>query len=62
VELGVRRFRIDLLEHDARATGDLIRGYREALAGRRDGQELWRELKASATFGVTRGPLGRADA
>ena len=31
--------------------------YREVLAGKRDGKSLWRELKASNQYGVTRGPL-----
>ena len=31
--------------------------YREVIAGERDGKSLWRELKASNQYGVTRGPL-----
>jgi hypothetical protein len=31
------------------------------IEGRTDGQRLWRDLRASSTLGVTRGPLGRDD-
>lgn len=57
LRLGARRFRIDLLEHTAAETRRLIRSYRDALEGRRDGATLWGELRASNIFGVTRGPL-----
>lgn len=57
--MGVRWFRVDLLEETPEAARALIRNYRQVLEGRVDGQSLWRELKASNTFGVTRGPLGR---
>ena len=31
--------------------------YRDALEGRRDAKGLWRELRASNQYGVTRGSL-----
>jgi putative protease len=31
--------------------------YKAALAGQRDARTLWRDLKASNQYGVTRGPL-----
>jgi putative protease len=57
LRLGARLFRVDLLEHPADEARRLIRGYRDALEGRRDGAALWRELRASNVLGVTRGPL-----
>ena len=58
LELGVRWFRVELLEGEA---APLLRPYLDLLAGRRDGRTLWRELRASGTMGVTRGPLGREE-
>jgi putative protease len=57
LDLGVRRFRVDLLEHSSEEARRLFRGYREVIDGRTDGSALWRELKASNVLGVTRGPL-----
>lgn len=54
LDLGVRWFRVELLRQDAGETRRLLRAYRDALGGR----EVWRDLKASAFFGITRGPLG----
>jgi putative protease len=61
LDLGVRWFRIELLLHSAEETRRLIRGYRDVIEGRTDGQALWRELHASNFMGVTRGPLGREE-
>ena len=58
-ERGVRVFRVELLHHGPEETRRLIRGYRDVLEGKNDGRALWRELRASNTMGVTRGPLGR---
>jgi putative protease len=60
IDLGVRWFRIDLLEHSPAETSSLIRRYLDVIEGRSDGQVVWKDLNASNTFGVTRGPLGRA--
>jgi len=58
-ELGVRWFRIELMTQNAAESVKVIRAYRDLVAGSRDGETLWREVKASNEFGVTRGPLGR---
>jgi len=58
-ELGVRRFRVELLAEKSDETRRLVRGYRDVIEGRSDGQALWRELRATSVLGVTRGPLGR---
>jgi putative protease len=57
IERGVRDFRIELLSDSATEIRTLIRLYRELLAGRVSGQQVWRELKASNRVGVTRGTL-----
>jgi putative protease len=54
---GARSLRIEFLDDSPDAVERTIRLYREALAGHRDGNSLWRDLKASNQYGVTRGPL-----
>jgi putative protease len=61
IDLGVRRFRVEFLLQSPDEARRLIRGYRDVLEGRSDGQSLWKELRASSFMGVTRGPLGRDD-
>ena len=60
-ELGVRWFRIELMNQEAAEAARVVRAYGDLVAGRRDGETLWREVKASNEFGVTRGPLGRGE-
>jgi putative protease len=64
LERGVRHFRIELLDNGPRheeAPRDEIAGtialYRDLLAGRLQGQQVWRRLKAANRVGVTRGTL-----
>jgi putative protease len=54
---GARCFRIELLDDDPKAAERTIALYQEVIAGRRDGKSLWRELKATNQYGVTRGAL-----
>lgn len=54
---GLRDFRVELLREDAATALRTIGSYREALEGRRDARTLWRELRASNQYGVTRGAL-----
>jgi len=62
VDLGVRWFRVEFLREGTEGVKRLLDGYREVLEGRADGERLWKELRASNTLGVTRGPLGRNEA
>ncbi|QEH33287.1 putative protease YhbU precursor [Aquisphaera giovannonii] len=55
--LGARQFRIEFLGEGAAAVGRTIGLYRAVIEGRRDAKSLWRELKATNQYGVTRGPL-----
>lgn len=58
IELGVRNFRIELLNDDPPAEiARVIDLYRELLAGRVTGEEVWTQLKALNRVGVTRGTL-----
>jgi putative protease len=54
---GVRFLRIEFLDDTPAAVRRTIMLYREVIEGERDGKSLWRELKASNQYGVTRGPL-----
>ena len=56
-ELGIRRFRIDLLRETPEQVGPLIEAYRRVIAGEDDGRETWRKLRAMNQLGVTRGTL-----
>jgi putative protease len=61
VDRGVRWFRVELLLETPDAARRLLRGYRDVLEGRGDGQALWKELRATNVLGVTRGPLGQRE-
>jgi putative protease len=52
---GLRHFRVELLEEDARETADILAAYRALIDGRDEGGALWRRLKASHQLGVTQG-------
>jgi putative protease len=54
---GARHLRIEFLDEDMASTKQTISLYQDVLAGRRNAKDLWRELKASNQYGVTRGPL-----
>lgn len=58
LELGVRRFRVELLADDS--PEQLCRSvdlYRDLLAGKVSGREVWTKLRAVNRVGVTRGTL-----
>jgi putative protease len=52
---GLRDYRIELLEENAVDSERIIRAYQALLAGRQEGEELSRTLKAQSQLGVTRG-------
>jgi putative protease len=54
---GVLRFRLELVRESAEETARIVRGYRELLAGRTSGKEVFRNLRASGDYGVVRGSL-----
>ncbi|WP_240907113.1 U32 family peptidase [Paludisphaera rhizosphaerae] len=54
---GVRNLRVEFLDDSPETVSRTLTLYRETAAGLRDGRTLWRELKASNQYGVTRGPL-----
>jgi putative protease len=57
VARGVGHFRVELLDENGDAIGDIIRSYRDLLAGRTTGRDVWARLKAANRVGVTRGTL-----
>jgi putative protease len=56
-ELELARFRVDLLRETAEQVGPLLDRYARVIAGRDDGRETWRQLRALNQLGVTRGTL-----
>jgi putative protease len=56
-ELGLTRFRIDLLRETPQQVGPLVNRYARVIAGLDDGGTTWRELRALNQLGVTRGTL-----
>ena len=52
---GLRHYRIELLEETADESRAIIRAYQSLLTGERDGENLWRQLKAQSQLGVTHG-------
>jgi putative protease len=57
IKHGARFFRVEVLDDEPKAVERTIRLYQDVFAGRRDGKSLWRELKATNQYGVTRGAL-----
>ena len=54
---GLRHFRIELLDESADEIRKILELYRELLAGRVSGHDVWGRLRASNRVGVTRGTL-----
>lgn len=57
--LGVRWFRVELLEESPTATRRTVGLYQALLHGEIRGDAVWRELKLEHQLGVTRGPMDR---
>ena len=54
---GVRHLRVEFLDDSPTAVAGTLGLYADAIAGRRDPRTLWRDLKATGKYGVTRGAL-----
>jgi putative protease len=57
VSRGLGHFRIELLNESAAEVRQLVDAYRDLLAGRTTGKQVWQRLKAANRVGVTRGTL-----
>jgi putative protease len=57
VSRGLRRFRVELLEEDAKGAARLVGWYRDFLTGKGEAQDLVRKLGAVERLGVTKGTL-----
>ncbi|MDF2925480.1 MAG: peptidase [Paenibacillaceae bacterium] len=62
IDQGVSSFRVEFLEEGPDKVREVIRLYREAIAGRISGTEVWRTLKATNQLGVTKGQLVKKNA
>ena len=54
---GVGHFRVELLDEEPADIRAIITAYRDLLAGKTSGREVWTRLKAANRVGVTRGTL-----
>src|SRR5262249_3893737 len=54
---GARHLRVEFLDDDAASVTRILGLYQDVIACRRDAKSLWRELKATNQYGVTRGQL-----
>jgi U32 family peptidase len=60
IERGVGSLRIELLEETGAELLKTVTAYRDLIAGKLDGREVWRQLRAANRVGVTRGTLEAA--
>jgi putative protease len=56
-QLGLRRFRVELLRETAEEVAPLLDRYAQVIAGQDDGKNTWRALQVLNQLGVTRGTL-----
>jgi putative protease len=54
---GVASMRLEFVDEPAETVRDVVRAYQAALAGTLAPKALWREVKASNQYGLTRGSL-----
>lgn len=57
MQAGLRHYRVELLEQSREETTRILRTYQSLLAGRRGGEDIWRDVKAQSQLGVTRGTM-----
>jgi putative protease len=57
LELGIRRFRVELLRETQEQVGPLLDAYHRVVEGADDGRDTWRKVRAMNQLGVTRGTL-----
>jgi len=55
--VGLRHYRVELLEETLAETRKVLRAYQSVLGGQSGGDSLWRDLKAHSQLGVTHGTL-----
>ena len=54
---GVRHFRLEFVDESPELVTEILERYRDLLAGKIDGNALWRGLRLESKLGVTRGTL-----
>ncbi|MEW4567382.1 DUF3656 domain-containing protein [Tautonia sp. JC769] len=57
IRKGLRSLRVEFLDDSPESVGQILRLYQEAIDGSRDARVLWKALKATNHYGVTRGQL-----
>ena len=61
MNVGLRHYRVELLEETARETSRILSTYQALLAGRTSGVSLHQDLKAQSQLGVTTGTLRQGE-
>ncbi len=56
-ELGVRRFRVELVRESAEETARIIKSYRDLLAGKAEPRDVFKACQSEGGYGVVRGSL-----
>ncbi len=57
LDRGVMHLRVEFLDEDEATVGQVIGAYRDLMAGRTSGRDVWTRLRAANRVGVTRGTL-----
>ena len=60
IKIGARRFRVEFLNDLPEQVRETLEKYQQLLAGKIDGDDLWRDLKLKNQLGVTRGQMAGA--
>jgi len=60
LQAGLRHYRVELLEQTRDESLRIIRTYQNLLAGKRGGEDIWRDVKAQSQLGVTRGTMAES--
>jgi putative protease len=55
--VGIRRFRVELLEESREESLRVLNAYKALASGERGGEDLWQDLHARSQLGVTQGTL-----
>jgi putative protease len=56
-EAGLNKFRLELLDENAKETAELICSYQALLSGEEDGEAMWTKLQFDSRLGVVEGTL-----
>jgi len=56
-EAGLNKFRLELLDENAKETAEVICSYQALLSGEENGEAMWTKLQVDSRLGVVEGTL-----